>query len=35
LANEAMTWNEWLGGGLIIAAALMSAMQPENAEPPS
>lgn len=27
LANEAMTWNEWLGGGLIIAAALISAMQ--------
>ncbi len=28
LAHEAMTWNEWLGGGLIIAAALISAMQP-------
>lgn len=27
LAHEAMTWNEWLGGGLIIAAALISAMQ--------
>lgn len=32
LANEAMTWNEWLGGGLIIAAALMSAMQPTHQE---
>jgi len=32
LANEAMTWNEWLGGGLIIAAALMSAMQPSHQE---
>jgi len=30
LANEAMTWNEWLGGGLIIAAALISAMQPAH-----
>jgi len=27
LANEAMTWNEWLGGALIIAAALISARQ--------
>lgn len=27
LANEAMTWNEWLGGALIIAAALISATQ--------
>jgi drug/metabolite transporter (DMT)-like permease len=27
LANEAMTWNEWLGGALIIAAALISAVQ--------
>ncbi len=24
LAHEAMTWNEWLGGGLIIAAALIA-----------
>lgn len=30
LAHEAMTWNEWLGGGLIIAAALISAMQPSQ-----
>lgn len=32
LANEAMTWNEWLGGSLIIAAALMSATQPTHHE---
>ena len=25
LAHEVMTWNEWLGGGLIIAAALVAA----------
>ena len=24
LAHEVMTWNEWLGGGLIIAAALIA-----------
>ncbi len=25
LANEVMTWNEWLGGGLIVAAAVFAA----------
>jgi drug/metabolite transporter (DMT)-like permease len=30
LANEAMTWNEWLGGVLIVSAGLMSAMQDHN-----
>ena len=25
LAHEVMTWNEWLGGSLIIAAALVAA----------
>ena len=24
LAHEVMTWNEWLGGGLIIGAALIA-----------
>lgn len=27
LANEVMTWNEWLGGVFIVAAGLISAMQ--------
>lgn len=31
LANEAMSWTEWLGGSLIIAAAVISAMQPQAA----
>jgi drug/metabolite transporter (DMT)-like permease len=26
LANEVMTWNEWLGGGLIVIAALSAAI---------
>lgn len=30
LANEAMTWNEWVGGGLIIMAAVISAMTGEK-----
>lgn len=29
LANEAMTWNEWIGGALIIMAAVISAMAAE------
>lgn len=28
LAHEMMTWNEWLGGTLIVAAALMAALLP-------
>lgn len=31
LANEVMSWTEWLGGSLIIAAAVISAMQPQEA----
>ena len=27
LANEQMTWNEWLGGGLIVLAAIFAASQ--------
>lgn len=27
LANEQMTWNEWLGGGLIVLAAMFAASQ--------
>jgi drug/metabolite transporter (DMT)-like permease len=28
LAHEVMAWNEWLGGALIVAAALMAALLP-------
>ncbi len=27
LAHEAMAWNEWVGGSMIVAAGLISAMQ--------
>jgi drug/metabolite transporter (DMT)-like permease len=30
LAHEAMTWNEWLGGGLIMAAALSAAVNHQD-----
>ncbi len=30
LAHEAMTWNEWLGGGMIVTAALISALNHQD-----
>ena len=30
LTNAAMTWNEWLGGALIMLAAVFAASQPES-----
>ena len=31
LTDDAMAWNEWLGGALIMLAAVLAASQPESA----
>jgi drug/metabolite transporter (DMT)-like permease len=32
LTNAAMAWNEWLGGSLIVLAAVFASSQPESAK---